>query len=72
MLIKLKFLETFTVFDVQAKTLEEATNKVVNFACNTNGSNCDENLIGKVIPVRIEEVLPNSLTGKMIQTLDRK
>ena len=30
MLIRLKFYETFTVFDVQAKTLEEAKNKIVN------------------------------------------
>ena len=46
-----------------------ATNKIVNFTCNNHNPDSDEGLVGELIQVRIDEVLPNSLCGRMTQTL---
>ena len=43
------------------------TNKIINFACNNNYPKPGEGLIGELIPVRIEKVLPNSLCGRSVQ-----
>ena len=42
-----------------------ATNKIVNFTCNHFKPNLGEDLIGKLTQVRIDDVLPNSLSGSM-------
>ena len=46
-----------------------ATHNIVNFTCNNHNSDPGEGLIGELIQVRIDEVLPNSLCGRMTQTL---
>ena len=43
------------------------TNKIINFACNNNYPNPGEGLIGELVPVRIDKVLPNSLSGRSVQ-----
>ena len=43
------------------------TNKIINFAGNNNNPNPGESLIGELIPVRIDKVLPNSLCGRSVQ-----
>ncbi len=45
-----------------------ATNKIVNFTCNNHNPDPGDGLIGELIQVRIDEVLPNSLCGRMTQT----
>lgn len=45
-----------------------ATNKIVNFTCYNHDLDPGEGLIGELIRVRIDEVLPNSLCGRRSRT----